>query len=37
MLSKFPQTENRKNWDNLFKIFVLKIFELEKRKIKRGL
>tara|TARA_Y100001958_G_C21086683_1_gene441199 strand:- start:93 stop:932 length:840 start_codon:yes stop_codon:yes gene_type:complete len=35
----FPQTENRKNWDNLYKNFVLKIFELEKRnvkKIKRG-
>ena len=35
----FPQTENRKTWDNLYKNFVLKIFELEKRnvkKIKRG-
>lgn len=40
----FPQTENRKNWDNLLYFpfvenFVLKIFELENRnvkKIKRG-
>lgn len=35
----FPQTENRKTWDILFTKIVLKIFELEKRnvkKIKRG-